>query len=101
MTIVAAPAELVALARVMRPDWDITQFEGALAACRMAGFSWPRTLRTATLILADEDGHPRELLDQVRDPARRTGHGQPVTPERNAEHAARARQLLGIPEDPR
>lgn len=99
MTIQAAYFELVECAAKMRPDWDRTAFEGALQACRTAGLDWARTWRLVTVVITDEDGQPRDIVEAVRNPLRRNQ----VPPGDAALGAELARTLLaeqGIGIDP-
>ena len=85
----SAPIELAGLAEKMRPDWDMAQFTGALNAAHSSGWDWPRTFRVATLLMADPDASPRDLVEACRNWLQ--PRGQWVDP---APHADHARELL-------
>jgi hypothetical protein len=74
----AAPDELVALARVMRPQWDHDVLAAALVAARTAGWTWTRTLTAATRLLVDESASPWDLKRAAANPLRREA-GTPAT----------------------
>jgi len=65
-----APAELLALARAMRPDWDHDVLAAALLAAKSAGWTWDRTLAEAIRLMRKEAGSPQELRHAAGRPAR-------------------------------
>jgi hypothetical protein len=91
---VIAPArdELLALAAVMRPDWDRRDLAGALASAAHNGWPWPRAFLAAARLLADPDAEARDLLAEIASPLRR--EGPPLSPGENARHAAQAKARL-------
>jgi hypothetical protein len=88
-----AQAELLALAAVMRPDWQARDLEGALASAAANGWPWPRAFLATARLLADPAAGPRDLLAEIADPLQR--HGRPLSPEAAARCAAAARAALG------
>lgn len=96
MTIVPSPMELADLAEVMRPGWRRPQFEGALEACRASGWPWPRTFRVAALVMADEDGEPRDILAAAQSPLARQPVDAPAATARGGHLARAALAAQGI-----
>lgn len=88
----SATPQLLALAAVMRPDWDPAALSGALVSAAVNGWAWPRAFLACARLLADPKGQPRDLLAEIADPVRRDS--RPLSPADNARHAARARELL-------
>lgn len=87
----AAPDELLALARAMRPAWDHDVLAAALIAARQAGWTWDRTLAETVRLMRKADGSPWDLKRAAADPFR---HAVPP-PGTEKRGAAKARQLLG------
>ncbi len=87
----AAPDELAALARAVRPAWDHDVLAAALLAAKSAGWTWDRTLAETVRLMRDPDGSPWDLRRAAADPFRR------AVPPPGAEKrgAALARRLLG------
>ena len=73
-----APMQLADLAAAMRPDWDRTQLEGAIAQARSSGWSWPRVFSETARLLVQEDSAPRDLTAAAE--AAQRGHLQPRRP---------------------
>jgi hypothetical protein len=88
----AAPDELLALARAMRPHWDPGILDAALLAARQAGWSWDRTLAETVRLLRDPGGSPWDLKRAAASPLER--EFTPGAYERGAA-AARARLEQG------
>lgn len=59
--------QLLALAAVIREDVDPRDLEGALIACKTAGWTWRRILSEAVLMLCRGE-EPRDLREATRDP---------------------------------
>lgn len=96
LDIQAAPDELLALARAMRPAWDHDILAAALLAARQAGWTWDRTLAETIRLMRQADGSPWDLKRAAADPFHRS-----VPPPYSAEHgAAKARLLLGYGGEP-
>lgn len=91
----AAPDELLALARAMRPAWDHDVLASALLAARTAGWTWDRTLAETIRLMRDPGGSPWDLKRAAADPF----HRAEVPPGTEKRGAAKARQLLGYPGD--
>lgn len=92
----AAPGELVALARAVRPAWDHDVLAAAILAAKQAGWTWARTLAETVRLMNDPDGSPWDLKRAAADPFRHTVPA-PGTEKRGA---ALARELLaGRPGD--
>ena len=91
-----APAELLALARAMRPDWDHDVLAAALLAAKSAGWTWDRTLAEAVRLMRKEVGSPQELRHAAGRPARA---GDPPAADGTA-WAAKAREMLAHRDDP-
>ena len=87
----AAPDELLALARVMRPAWDHDVLASALVAAKNAGWTWDRTLAETVRLMRDPDGSPWDLKRATADPFT---HSVPP-PGTEKRGAAMARELLG------
>jgi hypothetical protein len=87
----AAPDELLALARAVRPAWDHDILAAAVLAARNSGWTWDRTLAETVRLIRDPDGSPWDLKRAAADPFTR------AVPPPGAEKrgAAMARQLLG------
>ncbi|WP_119728357.1 hypothetical protein [Thermomonospora amylolytica] len=64
-----AMRELLDFAQATRPDINRQDLEGALLACREAGWTWARTMVQTVLALAHGEG-PRELRTLATDPLR-------------------------------
>ena len=88
-----APSQLADLAAAMRPDWDRTQFEGAVAAARTGGWSWPRLFMEVARLLVQEDSSPRDLTEAARDQSQRR---VPASPEMTREWASACREFLSL-----
>lgn len=86
----AAPDELLALARAVRPAWDHDILAAALLAARQAGWTWERTLAETVRLMRDPGGSPWELRHAAADPFDRS---TPV-PGAETRGAAKARDLL-------
>lgn len=86
----AAPGELLALARAVRPAWDHDILAAALLAARQAGWTWDRTLAETVRLMRDPDGSPWDLKRAAADPFDRSTP-PPGTEKRGA---AKARELL-------
>jgi hypothetical protein len=87
----AAPDELAALARAMRPAWDHDILTAALLAARQAGWTWDRTLAETIRLMRSPDGSPWDLRRAAADPF----HHATVPPGTEKRGAAAARELLG------
>jgi len=87
-----APIELADLAAVMRPDWDRSLFEGAVAHA-LRSWSWPKVYGEVSRLLVQEDASPRDLTAAVdaQDPNRRY---RPASAESAREWAAACRAVL-------
>ncbi len=90
-TIHAAPFELAELVCAMREDWDRAETDGAIRAAGLAGWSWAQTAQVAVRLASIPDQTPRDLVEATRKPLE---HRPALTPDRNAEAAEHARQLL-------
>jgi len=86
-----APLQLADLAAVMRPDWDRHHLEGAIAAARASGWSWPRVFIEAARLLVDGNSSPRDLAEAAKDQA---AARSPADPSLTREWAAACRELL-------
>jgi hypothetical protein len=93
----AAPGELLALARAMRPAWDHDVLAAAILAAKNAGWSWDRTLGETVRLLRDPHGSPWDLRRAAAD----LFHHTTPPPGTEARGAARARELLGYPQPER
>ena len=91
----AAPGELLALARAMRPAWDHDVLAAALLAARTAGWTWDRTLAETVRLMRDPDASPWDLKHAAADPF----HQATVPPGTEKRGAAAARRLLGYAKD--
>ena len=89
--ICAAPDELLALARAMRPAWDHDILAAAILAAKGSGWTWDRTLAETVRLMRDPDGSPWDLKRAAADPFHRSA----VPPGTEKRGAAKARQLLG------
>jgi hypothetical protein len=87
----AAPDELLALARAVRPAWDCDILAAALLAARQAGWTWDRTLAETVRLMRHPSGSPWDLKRAAADPFRKST----VPPGTEKRGAAAARQLLG------
>jgi hypothetical protein len=87
----AAPDELLALARAVRPAWDHDVLAAALLAAKNSGWTWDRTLAETVRLMRDPDGSPWDLKRAAADPFDRAV----VPPGTEKRGAAMARQLLG------
>jgi hypothetical protein len=86
----AAPDELLALARAVRPAWDHDVLAAAVLAARNAGWTWDRTLAETVRLMRAPDGSPWDLKRATADPFHRAAP-PPGTEKRGA---AKARELL-------
>jgi hypothetical protein len=92
--ICAAPDELVALARKMRPHWDHDVLEAAILGAKNAGWTWDRTLAEVVRLMRNADSSPFDLKAAAADPFRSAESRTAAW----ADRAAEAReQLLGRP----
>jgi hypothetical protein len=82
-----ASRELIALATAARGEDWASDLDGALAAARTAGWSWPRTALYAARLIFTEDASPRDLREAARDPLRRA----PLAPPTGEYAAVRPR----------
>lgn len=89
----AAPDELLALARAVRPAWDHDTLAAALLAARQAGWTWDRTLAETVRLMRAADGSPWDLKRATADPFHRAA----VPPGTSERGAAMARELLDRP----
>jgi hypothetical protein len=87
----AAPDELLALARAVRPAWDHDTLAAAILAAKNSGWTWDRTLAETVRLMRDPDGSPWDLRRAAADPFSRSV----VPPGTEKRGAAMARQLLG------
>lgn len=88
----AAPAELLALARAVRPEWDHDILEAAILGAKNAGWTWTRTLLETVRLMADPEGSPWDLKRAAASPVERHAP-QAGTYERGG---ALWREALGI-----
>jgi hypothetical protein len=88
--IAAAPDELLALARAVRPAWDHDILAAALLAAKTSGWTWDRTLAETVRLMRDPDGSPWDLKRAAADPF----HRAVVPPGTEKRGAALARRLL-------
>ena len=86
----AAPGELLALARAVRPAWDHDILAAAVLAAKSAGWTWDRTLAETVRLIRDPAGSPWDLRRAAADPF----HRATVPPGTTERGAAQARQLL-------
>ena len=93
--ICAAPGELVALAKAVRPAWDHDVLAAAILAAKFAGWTWARTLTETTRLMNDPDGSPWDLKQACADPF----HRATVPPGTTERGAAKARDLLARRQD--
>ena len=89
--ICAAPDELLALARAVRPAWDHDILAAALFAAKNSGWTWDRTLGETVRLMRDPDGSPWDLKRAAADPFERAT----VPPGTEKRGAALARRMLG------
>jgi hypothetical protein len=87
-----APIQLADLAAVMRPDWDRADLEGAVAASRASGWSWPRVFIEVARLLVLEESSPRDLTAAARNPVQ--APMAPADPELARSWAADIRAML-------
>jgi hypothetical protein len=94
--ICAAPDELLALARAVRPAWDHDILAAALLAASQSGWTWDRTLAETVRLMRSPDGSPWDLKRAAADPFRRpdASAGLPRSPE-VAELVRETRGILG------
>ena len=85
-----APLQLADLAAVMRPDWDRGTLEGAVAAARTSGWSWPKVFSEVARLLVMEDSSPHDLTVASRNQITRTA----ADPSLTKQWAADCRQFL-------
>ena len=92
-----SPVELADLAEAMRPDWNRSDFEGAVAYA-MREWEWRRVFGEVSRLLNDEGATPRDLVAAAeaasRDPRRRPE----TSPERAHEWASVIREMLPPPQ---
>lgn len=89
--ICAAPDELLALARAVRPAWDCDILAAALLAAKNSGWTWDRTLAETVRLMRSPDGSPWDLKRATADPFTRS-----VPPPGAEKRGAQlARELLG------
>jgi hypothetical protein len=88
--ICAAPEELAALAKAVRPHWDHDVLAAALIAARTAGWTWDRTLAETVRLMREADGSPFDLRAAAADPFHSAQTRTPAWHER----AATAREQL-------
>ena len=86
----AAEPQLVALAVAMRPEWDHEVLSSAIVAAKNAGWTWKRTFRETTRLLADEHASPWDLKRAAASPLQR----EEPPPGAHTRGAALARELL-------
>jgi hypothetical protein len=67
----AAPDELLALARAVRPAWDHDILAAAVLAAKNSGWTWDRTLAETVRLMRDPDGSPWDLKRAAADPFER------------------------------
>lgn len=91
----AAP-QIIALAKVMRPDWDHDVLGAALLAAKNAGWTWIRTFNETARLLVDADGSPWDLRRAAASPTERSVP-EPGTEKRGAQLA---RELLKAKRNP-
>lgn len=89
--IAAAPDELLALARAVRPAWDHDVLAAAFTATEQAGWIWDRLLSETIRLMRDPKGSPWDLKRAAADPFYRSS----VPPGTEKRGAAKARDLLG------
>jgi hypothetical protein len=74
ITINPSPVALADLAEAMRPDWNRSDFEGAVAYA-MREWDWRRVFGEASRLLNDPGAEPRDLVaaaeSAARDPRKR------------------------------
>ncbi|HET9973920.1 MAG TPA: hypothetical protein VFQ68_37205 [Streptosporangiaceae bacterium] len=87
----AAPDELLALARAVRPAWDCDVLAAALLAARQAGWTWDRVLAETVRLMRKADGSPWDLKRAAADPF----HRAMVPPGTEKRGATATRLLLG------
>jgi hypothetical protein len=87
----SAPDELVALAKAVRPEWDLNVLASAILAAKNAGWTWRRTLAETMRLIGDADGSPWDLKRAAADPF----HRATVPPGTAERGAADARAVLG------
>lgn len=90
-TIQAAPDELLALARAVRPAWDHDILASALLAAKNSGWRWDRTLAETVRLMRDPAASPWDLKRATADPFT---HAVPP-PGTEKRGAQLARELLG------
>jgi hypothetical protein len=93
----AAPDELVALARKMRPHWDHDVLAGAILAAKNAGWTWDRTLAEVVRLMRNADASPFDLKAAAADPFHSAESRTPAWADRAAE--AREQLLNRHPRD--
>lgn len=94
--ICAAPDELVALARRMRPHWDHDVLAAALLAAKSAGWTWARTLTETVRLMCQVDASPFDLKAAAADPFHQAASRTAAWHDRAAE----AREALMRRHDP-
>ena len=87
----AAPGELLALARAVRPAWDHDILAAAILAAKNSGWTWDRTLAETVRLMRDPGGSPWDLKRAAADPFT---HSVPP-PGTEKRGAQLARELLG------
>ncbi len=76
-------AQLHALARVMRPDWDQEDLKDAMIGAQNAGWSWRDVYREVMRLAWDKDETPATLRSSARRPL--TAPPAPLDPGLKAE----------------
>lgn len=92
-----AARELIQLASVMRPDWDLRVLNRALQEARDAGWTWRRTFTATARLLVIPDSDPKDLTEETRDP--RTRRAPTAGPTREYEEI-RGQMKIGLPGQP-
>ena len=92
-----APAELLALARAMRPDWDHDALAAAILAAKTAGWTWDHVLAETVRLMRDPAASPSDLRAAAAVLPPRPGTGR--TPAWKTR-AAEARERLLTRNDP-
>jgi hypothetical protein len=87
-----APIELADLAAAMRPDWDRSLFEGALAHA-LRSWPWPKVYGEVSRMLVQQDATPRDLTVAV-DAADPNRAYRPASAQATHEWAAACRAVL-------
>lgn len=85
----SAVDELVALAAVMRPDWDSDRLRAAIMGARTAGWSWAQTFQAVARLMLVPDSGPGDLAQLARDPTKRQ-HGTGAPPNQEYRQTRRS-----------